>query len=51
MHQVNELTLRDYLEKHYQHTQQFWQRQSVFAYQNEQMHLTEIILPSMEQFL
>ena len=35
---------------HYQSDQQFWQRQSVFNYADEQLFLTEIILPEVELF-
>ena len=32
-------------------TQSFWQRSSIFAYRHEQLHLVEILLPELANFL
>lgn len=48
--QISDITLRKFLNKNYINDQQFWQRHSIFQYQNEQMELIEIMLPELERF-
>lgn len=48
--QISDTTLRKFLIQNYTNNQQFWQRHSIFQYQNEQMELIEIMLPELEHF-
>ncbi len=48
---INDPRLQNYFQQHkYQLEQLFWQRKSIFHYQNQRLNLIEIILPELERF-